>query len=122
MRKNSRKTILIIDDEPTIGQIIKRLIKKDNYSIQVCTSSSEALIATKQAMPSLIISDFNLPCCSNGADLCLGIQQSTRETVPVIIISGQTDNESRARQLGFEFMGKPLRREKLLPLVEAYLS
>ena len=122
MHNKENKTILVIDDEPVIGSIIKRFMGNNGYSVHFCASSAEAISATKNTVPELIISDFNLPCCSNGIDLCLKIQQSTSQHVPVIIISGETRNELNAKQRGFAFMGKPLQKEKFLPLIEEYLS
>jgi len=119
--KQSKK-ILVIDDEPVVGNIIKRFMQNDDYSVLVCNSSSEAITATQNSVPELIISDFNLPCCSNGVDLCLKIQESTSQNVPVIIISGEIKNELNAKKRGFAFMGKPLEKEKFLPLVEECLS
>ena len=118
----TNKKILVIDDEPVVGDIIRRFIENDEYSVLVCVSSHEAIEATQNGMPELIISDFNLPCCSNGVDLCLEIQKSTNEQVPVIIISGEIKNELSAKKRGFAFMGKPLNREKFVPLVAEYLS
>ncbi len=122
MHNKENKTILVIDDEPVIGSIIKRFIGNNGYSVHFCASSEEAISASKNTVPELIISDFNLPCCSNGIDLCLKIQQSTRQNVPVIIISGENKNELNAKKIGFAFMGKPLEKAKFLPLVEECLS
>ncbi len=122
MHNKENKTILVIDDEPVIGSIIKRFMGNNGYSVHFCASSAEAISATKNTVPELIISDFNLPCCSNGIDLCLKIQQSTRQNVPVIIISGENKNELNAKKIGFAFMGKPLEKAKFLPLVEECLS
>ena len=122
MHSKQSKKILVIDDEPVVGNIIKRFMQNDDYSVLVCNSSSEAITATQNSVPELIISDFNLPCCSNGVDLCLKIQESTSQNVPVIIISGEIKNELNAKKRGFAFMGKPLEKKKFLPLVEECLS
>lgn len=122
VHNKENKTILVIDDEPVVGSIIKRFIGNNGYSVHFCASSEEAISVSKNTVPELIISDFNLPCCSNGIDLCLKIQQSTKQNVPVIIISGETKNELNAKKRGFAFMGKPLEKEKFLPLVDECLS
>ena len=122
MHSKQSKKILVIDDEPVVGNIIKRFMQNDDYSVLVCNSSSEAITATQNSVPELIISDFNLPCCSNGVDLCLKIQKSTSQNVPVIIISGEIKNELNVKKRGFAFMGKPLEKGKFLPLVEECLS
>ncbi len=122
MHNKENKTILVIDDEPVIGSIIKRFIGNNGYSVHFCASSEEAISASKNTVLELIISDFNLPCFSIGIDLCLKIQQSTRQNVPVIIICGENKNELNAKKIGFAFMGKPLEKAKFLPLVEECLS
>lgn len=122
MHTKATKTIMVIDDEEIIGRLIKRIIEKNGYTAIVCTSSLEAISATKSTAPELIISDFNLPGYVDGVDLCLSIRQSTNRNMPVIIISGQTENEVKARNRGFEFIGKPLDKEELLLLVEGCLD
>ncbi|MFQ6112850.1 MAG: response regulator [bacterium] len=122
MQTNTTKTIMVIDDERIVGNLIKRIMEKSGYSAIVCSSSLEALLATERTTPELIISDFNLPSYSDGVDLCLRIRQSTNKNMPVIIISGQAENEIKARQKGFEFMCKPLSKNKLLLLVESCLN
>ncbi len=116
-----RKTVLVIDDEAVVGHVIKRMIEKNGYDAAVCRTSLDALAAAELSPPALIISDFNLPCYSNGVDLCLAIRQQARRDIPVIIISGQAENEKKARARGFEFLRKPLDNHALLPLVDAHL-
>ena len=113
---------MVIDDEATVGMVIKRMIEKNGYSAIVCTSSLEAISICRHTPPELIISDFNLPCFSNGVDLCLTIREATKENMPVIIISGQAENEDKARQTGFEFVRKPLKRQDFIPLLESCLA
>lgn len=122
MQTDKTKTVLVIDDEAIVSDFIKRIIEKSGYSAIVCTSSLEALCITENTTPELIISDFNLPCCNDGVDLCLSIRQRTNRNMPVIIISGQTQNEFKARDRGFEFLGKPFNPQDLLLLVEEGLD
>ncbi len=122
MKSKTIKNIVVIDDELSVGNLIKRFVEKDGHSAIVCTSSLEALVAARSTRPALIISDVNLQGYDNGIDLCIKIQETTEESIPVIIISGQADNEERARKKGFEFLAKPLKKLKLMPVVESYLN
>ncbi len=114
--------ILVIDDEQVIGDLIKRVVENVGYSATVCQSSEDVHRAIQGKPPTLIISDFNLPGSFNGVELCLTILNSLQRQAPVIIISGQPENERVARQMGFEFMRKPLTTEKLLLLVQKCLA
>ena len=122
MKPKTIKNIIVIDDEVSVCNLIKRFLERNGHSAILCTSSLEALLTTRATRPALIISDVNLPGSLDGIDLCVRIQERAGEAIPVIIVSGQTDNEERARNKGFEFVAKPLKRFSLMPLVEACLN
>lgn len=121
-RNVSHKSIMIVDDEPMIATLLKRIIEKKGYTATACTSPVEALTLAQTTRPGLIISDFNLPGTSDGVDLCIDIRNSIDHDVPVIIISGQSRNEKKSRQRGFEFIPKPIDQMTLLDMVDQYLQ
>ncbi len=116
------KPIVVVDDEESICNLVKRFVENTGYPAIVCKSAFEALAATRSVTPALIISDFNLPGTLDGVDLCLEIRRESEEEIPVIIISGETTNEMKAREQGFRFVGKPLSRSYLMSLVESCLQ
>ena len=81
--------ILIVDDDKTVLDVIKRIIKKIGYSeVYLCATTIEAREFATNLVPDLIISDFDLCEMSNGVDLARCILWSTKKEIPVIIMSG----------------------------------
>ncbi len=114
--------ILVVDDEEVVGKFIGRFFEKKGYPSVVCRSSQEAFAAAQSRRPALLISDYNLPCCENGLELCLALRQQKGWDIPIIIISGEAQNAALVRERGFEFLPKPLTGGALWSAVERHLK
>lgn len=63
------KTILIIDDDVYIGDMLQEVLEKENYSVLRAYSGSEALFVLSSNRPDLVLLDLMLPglqgrkCC-----------------------------------------------------------
>ena len=89
--KTTEHTILIVDDEKSILNAIKRSLSGENYQILTADNPQEALrlLATNQF--SVIISDYTMPSMS-GADL-LGIVRKKQPRCIRIMLTGGTETE-----------------------------
>ena len=113
------KNILVIDDDRTVLDIVNRIIKKIGHSVAyLCATAVEAREFARKLVPDLTISDFDLSESRNGVDLALSIRRSTKQAIPVIIMSGSPQNDEMAKTNGFEFIGKPFYSNELIALVE----
>lgn len=113
-----KKRILVVDDEKTILNVIKRLMKRNGYEVQGCATSVEATDFIRMHFPDLIIADFNLSELGNGVDLALSIRWSAEQEIPIIIMSGSPHTLQKARTNRFGFIEKPIDNRKLVALVE----
>jgi len=57
----SNKTILIVEDEPSVVDLLKFLFEKDGYTTAVACDGEEALTQVTAARPDLILLDLMLP-------------------------------------------------------------
>src|SRR5262245_55547770 len=84
-------TVLIIEDDPDIAEILRYVLENENFQTRVARTGEEGLSACldKQNPPSLILLDLLLPGMS-GVELCrrLRKESSTRST-PVVIVSAK---------------------------------
>src|SRR5438552_4595100 len=117
------KRILIVDDEPNIGLSLKMILEGEGYQVFVCRSAAEfrARIAAYRADACLL--DVRLPD-GNGIDL-LRLLRHNDNHVPVIMISGHgtiADAVEAIRAGGFDFLEKPLSREKVLVVIKNALE
>ena len=62
------KTILIVDDDIHIGNIVEDLLSKEGYSVLRAYSGTEALFVVSKSKPDLILLDLMLPGL-NGEDV-----------------------------------------------------
>ena len=98
MEKASQE-VLVIDDEPAVRYVIKRLLEQDGYGVTLAADGREALeLAQVGAVPDLIMLDLCMPVMS-GYEV-LSSMRSTRgwAKIPVIVMSG--DHGFSADHLG----------------------
>ena len=68
-----RKTILIVDDDTKIIELLDRLLKGEGFNPVAATTGQEAIDKAKRYQPQLIIMDIMLPDM-NGAEAVLAIK------------------------------------------------
>lgn len=113
--------ILIIDDEPSIVEIINYALQTEGLNTRACTTGNEALTLLRQECYNLVILDIGLPDI-NGFELAKNIREISR--VPIIFLTAR-DNEID-RVVGLElgaddYVGKPFSPRELSARVKAVL-
>lgn len=117
----SGKTILVVDDEPKITEIIQSYLEKTGYRSVCAYDGREALAAFDRCRPALVILDLMLPELS-GEDVCRAIRAKSR--VPVIMLTAKTSEEDMLRGLGIgadDYITKPFSPRLLMAKIEAVL-
>ncbi|HVZ16427.1 MAG TPA: response regulator [Terriglobales bacterium] len=82
-----QKTILLVDDEPSIRIISSALLRRAGYETVVAADGFEALQKIREKIPDLVITDLRMPNM-NGFEL-LAVLRSQFPHVPAIAISGE---------------------------------
>ncbi|RJQ26545.1 response regulator [Candidatus Parcubacteria bacterium] len=96
------KTILIVEDESLLGNLLKQRLEHEGFSVIWCKDGEEALDHLRSSRPDLILLDIILPKIS-GFELLETMQADPQiERAPVIITSnlGQDSDVSRGQSLG----------------------
>jgi two-component system response regulator ResD len=57
----ARRSVLIVDDEPTIAEVIARYLERAGYETRIATDGQSALAAAAAARPDLVVLDIMLP-------------------------------------------------------------
>jgi CheY-like chemotaxis protein len=118
--------LLVIDDEPFIGRIVRLEFEQGPYEVSVASDGDEGL-AFLRAHPDvdLVLLDVNMPARS-GLDV---LEEARRDPalgkVPFVVLTaaGQSAYAERARALGAAaFLTKPFSPKKLLRQVTAILG
>ena len=80
------KKILIIDDEPTILQMMKRMISKQGYDVHTALNGEDGLALIEQNTIDLVITDIIMPK-KEGMELITGIKKNF-PGIKIIAMSG----------------------------------
>ncbi len=105
-----RETILLVEDEPGIRGLVRKILRRERYQVLEAGSGQEALslVSTQGESIDLLLTDMLLPGMS-GRDLAEFLHR-THPALKVVYISGYTDDESvRAGEFppGAKFLQKP---------------
>jgi diguanylate cyclase (GGDEF)-like protein len=117
-------TILIVDDEPLIVQLLEEHLQSEGYDTLHAYSGEEALQVLQKHRPDLVILDLMLPGM-DGYEVCRLMQQDHRlNHIPVIMLTAR--DATRSRVLGYQrgaddYMLKPFDTDELSVRVRAQL-
>ncbi|TSA16308.1 sigma-54-dependent Fis family transcriptional regulator [bacterium] len=117
------KTILVVDDEKSVRDSLKMVLEFESYEVLFAENGQEALRHLTTASIDLILLDVKM-AGMDGLEVLQRVRQK-RSELPVIMISGHGTIETavEATKLGaFDFLAKPLDRDKLLVTVRNALQ
>jgi signal transduction histidine kinase/CheY-like chemotaxis protein len=118
--KTDRDTILVIDDDPAVRDLMSRFLTKQDFRVVAAANGEEGFRLAKELRPLLITLDVVMPECDGWT--VLNRLKSDRELaeIPVIMVT-IVDNEARGLDLGASnYLIKPVQRERLAVLVEKH--
>lgn len=117
-------TILLVDDDPLIIELVQFNLEKWGYQVLVARDGGEALELARSQKPDLIILDLMLPVI-DGLEVCRRLHaDSTTRNIPIIMLTAR--GEEADKVLGLElgaddYMTKPFSPRELLARVKARL-
>jgi two-component system alkaline phosphatase synthesis response regulator PhoP len=119
-----KKSILVVDDERDIVDLISYNMKKEGYDVLFAFNGEEAVSQAQHHQPDLIILDIMMPVL-DGYDACKRLKADPRTSpIPVIFLtarSGEAD-EVIGLELGADdFVQKPISPRKLVARVKAVI-
>lgn len=115
------ETILIIEDEKPISQVLQAYLKKANYKVIPVFRGDEAIEVIKREVPDLILLDVMLPG-KNGWDILVEIQEGSLAPVIMLTALGDTPDRLKGFQKGADdYISKPFVGEEVVARVQAVL-
>jgi diguanylate cyclase (GGDEF)-like protein len=116
--------ILVVDDEPTIVELIEESLRMDGFETARAYSGEEALETLAKDPPDLVLLDLMLPGM-DGYEVCRQMQKDVRlSQIPVIMLtakSAMTDRVAGYQKGADDYITKPFDAEELLVRVRAQL-
>ena len=120
--KRDRDTILVIDDDPAVRDLMSRFLSKLDFNVVVAGSGEEGLRRAKALEPTIITLDVVMPGCDGWEVLNRLKADPQLSQVPVIMVT-IVDNEAMAVKLGAtNYLVKPVDRERLATVIKQHIS
>jgi DNA-binding response OmpR family regulator len=115
------RTILVVDDEPHIIELVKLYLTGENYAVEQATTGTEALSKFASTCPVLVVLDLMLPEI-DGWEVCRRIRRDSQ--VPIIMLTARTDDVDKivGLELGADdYLAKPFNPRELVARIKAVL-
>lgn len=115
------ETILIIDDEPTIVEVVELYLRREGFEVLTAADGPTGLAMAKQHAPSLVVLDLMLPGL-NGLEIARRLRTVGR--LPIIMLTARGEETDRVvgLELGADdYVTKPFSPRELVARVKAVL-
>jgi DNA-binding response OmpR family regulator len=115
------ETVLVVDDEPTIREVVVRYLRRDGFQTLEAADGERARELVESGKPSLVVLDVMLPG-TDGLSLCRWIR--SRSSLPVILLTARGDEVDRivGLELGADdYVTKPFSPRELAARVRTVL-
>ena len=114
---------MVIDDEASMGSIIKQMLEKEGYAVTTFTSGPAAIKDFEQGAYDLVISDVAMPSMT-GVEILSKIKE-LKPTTPVIFVTAQNMDEilNEAIRLGLDgYIEKPFNIDNVYEVIREKLA
>lgn len=113
--------ILVVDDEPTVREMVGLNLRADGYDVVFAADGDEALRVARESQPDLVVLDVMLPG-RDGFEVCRILRHESH--VPILLLSARSEEMDRiiGLELGADdYLTKPFAMRELVARVRAML-
>jgi DNA-binding response OmpR family regulator len=122
MTEHSRGSVLVVDDEPTIAEVVARYLERAGYRTRIAADGLRAIDAAAEQRPDLVVLDLMLPGI-DGLEVMRRLRERDRGT-PVILLTAKGEESDRVIGLRLgadDYVVKPFSPAELVARVDAVL-
>jgi len=120
----SKQTILVVDDEQDLLDLIEYNLKKEGYDVLKAENGIQGLEMAKEHKPNLVLLDIMMPKL-DGIQVCEKMRANPDlKPIPVIFLTARSDEKTEVEGLDIgadDFITKPISTTKLLSRIKAVL-
>ena len=116
--------IFIIEDEPSIIQLVQHNLEKEGFIVASSINGNNGLKELKKFEPNLLLLDWMLPDLS-GVEICKNIRKDIKlKSLPIIMLTAKGEEEDKIKGLDSgvdDYLTKPFSFNELLARIKAVL-
>jgi len=123
MSEPTHSTVLVVDDEPTIVEVVSRYMQRAGYETHGACDGPEALQAAERHRPDLVVLDVMLPGI-DGIEVMRRLHERPGERIAVILLTARGEESDRViglRHGADDYVVKPFSPAELVARVNAVL-
>jgi DNA-binding response OmpR family regulator len=112
-------TILLVEDEPSVGELVRGYLQRDGYRVVWVRSGEDALVELDRHPVRLVILDIGLPGM-DGFDVCRAMRM--RSQVPILMLTARDEEPDRVVGLEVgadDYLTKPFSPRELVARMKA---
>jgi DNA-binding response OmpR family regulator len=121
--RGTRRTVLVVDDEPTIAEVVARYLERAGYATETAADGLEAVRLAGERRPDLIVLDLMLPQL-DGLEVLRRLRDGVAADTPVILLTAKGERNDRIAGLrsgADDYVVKPFSPTELVARVDAVL-
>ncbi len=114
-------TVLLVEDEPSVGELVRGYLTRDGYRVIWVRSGDDALVELERHQVRLVLLDIGLPG-KDGFDVCRDIR--ARSQVPIVMLTARDEEPDRIVGLEVgadDYVTKPFSPRELVARMKAVL-
>jgi DNA-binding response OmpR family regulator len=119
----SRASVLVVDDEPTITEVVSRYLQRAGYATATAADGVRAMDAVATLRPDLVVLDVRLPRI-DGLEVMRVLRSQDQVRPAVILLTGRAEESDRIGGLRLgadDYVVKPFSPAELVARVDAVL-
>lgn len=113
-------TVLVIDDDPSVRDLVTRFLSKEGFSVKSATTGQEGLKLARELHPDVITLDVMMPGMDGWAVLSTLKSDPEISSIPVVMMTIVSDKNLGYALGASDYLTKPIDRDKLVETLKKY--
>ena len=114
-----KMTILLVDDDPNITQLVRLYLEKEGYDVQTADRGDTALEMFRKNPPHLMLLDIMLPGM-DGWEVCREVRRTSNIPIIMLTAKGETFDKVLGLELGADdYITKPFEPKEMVARIKA---
>ena len=115
------KTILIVEDDPNISELVQMYLEKEGYNTRIASDGGQGLDLFRQLRPDLVLLDIMLPVM-DGWQVCRELRKTMKMPIIMLTAKGETEDKVSGLEMGADdYLVKPFEMKELMARINAVL-